>query len=461
MATFDQGTRDLMPLLSTRFSLELSFVQVVRLGLLVVALHATVGPGLLLADEPRYIVTQSADETVVRVSAIDQQVLSSDLIVALSAVADLDAQALAGKLPQGDFDLSKKQTRVTLLLLEKALRGRAELAIEQDKSGDAVALLIAIDREQLESDNRKRKEKTRKWLGTVGKVSGHSIEELSWGLRGLDPLILQPGQPLIVLVHGLQGSHDSLAGLERELTGGGCACVTYAYPNDGPLVDSARRLASDLRAAKLPAETPMILITHSMGGLVARRMLEDSVLDDSHVRQLIMICPPSLGSNLAYLPASLDWHEHLHDRPVDSLPEFVFRSSMDGLNEAQADLRPDSRFLLDLNARARNPRVRYSILLGTRSPATQAQLDAASQKLNQLTDMSKTAQLFAPRLHKIFDHPQELTPGEGDGAVAVERGRLAGVEDVVLLPMEHWTVTKHLDDDDGKQLVREVLHRLK
>ena len=447
--------------LSNRCHLRLTWIQVALYGVLVVALPTVISPARLLAEGPRHTLTQSAEETVVRIPAIDQQVLSSDLITALSAVADLDSRALAGKLPPGDFDLSKKRTRVTLLLVEKALRGRAELAIEQDKSGDAVALLIAIDREQLESDNRKRKEKTRKWLGTVGKVSGNSVEELSWGLRGLDQLMLPPGEPLIVLIHGLQGSHDSLAELRRELTRAGHACVTYAYPNDGPLAESSQRLAADLKAAKLPAETPLIFITHSMGGLVARRMLEDSDLDDSRVRQLIMICPPNLGSNLAYLPASLDWHEHWHERPVDSLPEFVFRTSSDGLNEARSDLRPESRFLLDLNSRERNPRVQYSILLGTCSPATKAQLDFVSRKLDNLEDKSQTAQLFAPRLRKIFDHPLELTPGEGDGAVAVERGRLAGVEDVVLLPMEHWTVTKHLTDDDGKKLVREVLQRLK
>ena len=447
--------------LSNRFHLRLSLIQVALYGVFVVALPAVISPARLLAEGPRHTLTQSAEETIVRIPAIDQQVLSSDLMTALLAVADLNGQALVGKLPQGDFDLSKQRTRVTLLLVEKALRGRAELAIEQDKSGVAVALLIAIDREKLESDSRKTKEKTRKWLGTIGKVSGHSIEELSWGLRGLDLLKLTPGEPLVVLIHGLQGSHDSLAELQRELVQEGHACATYAYPNDGPLVDSSQRLAGDLRAAKLPAETPLILITHSMGGLVARRMLEYPDLDDSRVRQLIMICPPTMGSNLAYLPASLDWHEHWHERPVDSLPEFVFRTSADGFNEARSDLRPDSRFLLDLNARERNPRVRYSILLGTRSPATKAQLDAVSRKLEELEDKSQTAQLFAPRLHKIFDHPLELTPGEGDGAVAVERGRLAGVEDVVLLPMDHWTVTKHLADEDGKQLVQEVLQRIR
>ena len=237
--------------------------------------------------------------------------------------------------------------------------------------------------------------------------------------------------------------------------------MTYAYPNDGPLIDSAKRLAEDLRAAELPADAPLILITHSMGGLVARRMLEDPDLDDSRVRKLIMIAPPNHGSNLAYLPAGLDWHEHLHERPVESLPEFVFRSSNDGLNEAQNDLRPISRFLLDLNARKRNPRVRYSILLGTRSPVTQDQLDSVSRKLEKLTDKSETAQLFAPRLRKIFDHPLELTPGKGDGAIAIESGRLDGVEDLLLLPMEHWTVTNHLSDEDGKRLVLEVLDRVK
>ena len=88
-------------------------------------------------------------------------------------------------------------------------------------------------------------------------------------------------------------------------------------------------------------------------------------------------------------------------------------------------------------------------------------LDAVSRKLNQFTDKSDTAQLFAPRLHKIFDHPLELTPDQGDGAVAVERGRLAGVEDVIALPIDHWTATEELTGPDGQRLMREVLDRLR
>lgn len=414
----------------------------------------------LRADEPHYTLTQSADETFIRISAIREEVAFDDLVHGLSAMGDLDSTGLARKIPDRGIDLSKKRTLVTLHLIEKALHGRAELGIERDDAGVAQALIIAVDRERVERDRQKSRRVSRKWLSAAGAISGHNIEELAWGVRGLDHVQLQPGQPLVVLIHGLQGSHDSLASLQRELTQAGHVCVTYAYPNDGPILDSAQRLARDLRSLEMPAESEFILVTHSMGGLVARRVVEDPDLDEPRIHRLIMIAPPSAGSNLAYLPASLDWHEHLKKRPVDSLPEFVFRSSSDGLNEAQHDLHPNSRFLLELNERPRNPRVQYSILLGTRSPATQAQLDAVSRQLDRLTEKSDTVQLFSPRLKKIFDHPLELTPGQGDGAVAIDRGRLAGVADVTLLPMDHWTATEDFSGDDGIQLAREVLNRL-
>ena len=147
------------------------------------ALLAASDPDLLVADEPRYTLTQTAAETIVRIKAVDQQVQSSDLVTALSAVADLDGKAVAGKLPEGDFHLSKKRTRLSLFLVEKALGGRAELVIEKNSSGEAVALIIAIDREQLEADHHRATQQARNWLGAIGTVSDHSIEELSWGLR--------------------------------------------------------------------------------------------------------------------------------------------------------------------------------------------------------------------------------------------------------------------------------------
>lgn len=57
-------------------------------------------------------------------------------------------------------------------------------------------------------------------------------------------------------------------------------------------------------------------------------------------------------------------------------------------------------------------------------------------------------------------HPEEQTPGRGDGAVALARGRLAGVSDTVKLPIDYWTATDYLDTPVGQQLIREVLQRV-
>ncbi len=412
------------------------------------------------ADDPRYTITQNADDTFIRIPATDGKIASDLLMNALSASAQLDGTGLSRHL-KGDLDLSRNRTEFTFLLIEKALSDRADLGIERDGAGRPLAMVIVIDREKLEADARSAKRKARQWMASIDPEANDHVAELSWGLRGAESLDLRSGQRLVVLVHGIQGGHDSLAGLQAALTKAQHRCATYAYPNDGPIAESAQRLSRDLRALRLDEGASIALVSHSMGGLVARRIIEDAALDDPRVDRLVMIAPPNQGSNMAYLPGSLDWHEHLWRRPVDQLPKFVFRSTVDGLNEAQDDLQPESRFLLDLNARSRNLRVQYSILLGTNSPSSPQQLAQANQQLNNATTKSATARLFAPRLKKIFDHPLELTAGQGDGAVAVERGQLAGVKDVQLLPMDHWTVTHQIHTEAGQALVQEISRRLK
>ena len=427
------------------------------LGFLVLA-GAADSPGFA-ADVP-YEIEHSINETQVRIPALHQEIQSRDLLAALSDAAEFDGQVLAEKFPEGDFDLSKRRTLASIRVIEKLLNDRALFEVEKDKQGTAQALLIHINREKLEADRREKQAKIRRAANAVGPVIGLSTSDLQWGLRGIEPKKLVAGQRVVILVHGLQGSHDSLEGLIPPLCRQGYPYGTFAYPNDGPIADSVQLLDRELKALDLPDGVHITLVTHSMGGLVARSLVENPRLHDPRIDRLVMICPPNHGSNLAYLPPGLDLHEHLHDRPVSELPEFVFRSTVDGFNEAQHDLRPQSRFLLQLNARPRNPSVRYSILLGSVSPASAAQLDAVGEKLDDWSEQSDTFRFFAPKLRKCLDHPEELTPGQGDGAVALARGRLAGVSDTVELPIDHWTATDHLDTPVGQQLIREVLQRV-
>lgn len=413
-----------------------------------------------LASEVPYRIEYSVDEIQVRVPALNQEVLSRDLLAALSDVAEWDGQVLAEKLPRGGFVLSKRRTMVSLKLIEKLLSDRAQIEIEKDPQGTAQALVIQIDRQKIEEDRRKKQAKVRQLVASAGSSIGLSTEDLNWGLRGINSQQIMSGDRLVILIHGLQGSHDSLQGFIAPLRRSGVHCGTFAYPNDGPITDSTQRLALELKSLSLPENVAITLVTHSMGGIVARGVVEDPALCDPRIDRLVMICPPNHGSNLAYLPPGLDLHEHLHDRPVSELPELLFRSTVDGYNEAQHDLRPQSRYLLQLNSRPRNPAVRYSILQGTSSPVTTAQLDAVGKRIDEWSQRSDTFRFLAPRVRKCLDHPLELTPGAGDGAVAVVRGRLIGVSDIVELPIDHWTATDHLETEAGQQLIREVVTRV-
>jgi hypothetical protein len=80
-----------------------------------------------------------------------------------------------------------------------------------------------------------------------------------------------------------------------------------------------------------------------------------------------------------------------------------FDSVLDGLNEARFDLQPESELLVDLD---------------------------------------------------------EFVDGLGDGAVTVERGRLEGVDDTIVLSPSHGSITSALEDEDSRRLVAEKVARL-
>jgi hypothetical protein len=67
---------------------------------------------------------------------------------------------------------------------------------------------------------------------------------------------------------------------------------------------------------------------------------------------------------------------------------------------------------------------------------------------------------LGPRLEELLVDLDELVDGLGDGAVAVERGRLDGVDDTIVRSFRHTTITSALNDDTSRNLVAEILARL-
>jgi pimeloyl-ACP methyl ester carboxylesterase len=269
-----------------------------------------------------------------------------------------------------------------------------------------------------------------------------------------------PDAPLVVLIHGFNSSTDKNAGILAPLRAAGLPIAAFVYPNDWELERSAALLSQALtELAKQHGDRRVALITHSMGGLVARACIENPELDPGNVVRLIMIAPPTHGSLMAHASFAGDLWEHWIARRDGSVWRRWKDSVVDGLGEASDDLVPGSPFLTTLNARPRNARVQYAIFLGTHSPVTAGEMQLARWALGRAARREMLAR-YAGSVDAMLADMDEVIDGRGDGVVAVKRGRLEGVDDTVELPFDHLNCTDAPEDDAVRQLQTELLARL-
>jgi pimeloyl-ACP methyl ester carboxylesterase len=268
-------------------------------------------------------------------------------------------------------------------------------------------------------------------------------------------------QPVVILVHGFNSTPAQNVALIKPICEAELPCGTFAYPNDHTIAASAQLLSCELRrfAARYPGR-PVILVCHSMGSLVARACIEDASCNPGNVQRLIMIAPPTHGSMIAHFAVGTDMWEHWIARKNGGPWRRVRDSIIDGLGEAADDLCPGSEFLHELNSRPRNPRVRYSILLGTGARIEEEQLmwvrESICEKLAKLPGGERSAD----RLAEILNDIDELVAGKGDGVVAVKRGRLDGVSDTLIMPFGHLAVTGEPHNDMLREVQQAVLERV-
>ncbi|MEM6797930.1 MAG: hypothetical protein AAF589_00315 [Planctomycetota bacterium] len=278
---------------------------------------------------------------------------------------------------------------------------------------------------------------------------------------GLQPAPVADARRLVVSVHGYNSNAESGARLLKRAERSGLACAHFAYPNDQPLAESAHLLAGELRRLQVQRpERKVSLVAHSMGGLVARAVVEDPRLCAGTVDQLIMVGPPTHGSELARVAVGTDLWEHWLDRSSGSPWRRTRDSITDGLGEAARDLTPGSKFLVELNKRPRNARVRYTLILGSKAAVTDQQMEWLRRRLcGALSSIG--ARDSAGRLDNCLRQFDEVVDGKGDGVVAIGRARLEGVDDVVTLPFGHLEIVE--DDATGPALDAQnvIVERLK
>lgn len=268
-------------------------------------------------------------------------------------------------------------------------------------------------------------------------------------------------KPVVVVIHGYNSCPERNQAMADAIRAAGFPTGMFSYPNDYTIVTSAQLLSSELRRFHhRHPERRVVLVCHSMGGMVARACVEDSLYDPGNVERLILIAPPTRGTAIAHFAVGTDVWEHWLARREGGPWQRIRDSVIDGLGEAAEELVPDSTFLADLNARPRNPRVEYTVILGTGASMTAAEIEWIRESVIAKLTKVPGAKSGVEKLEALLGDMDELVEGKGDGVVAVSRGRLDGVSDTLVLPFGHLSVTGKPANDVVRQVQQLVVERL-
>ncbi|MFO7896341.1 MAG: alpha/beta fold hydrolase [Candidatus Cloacimonadales bacterium] len=200
----------------------------------------------------------------------------------------------------------------------------------------------------------------------------------------------------VVLIHGLGDVKLSMLKLKNEIEAAGFATYNIGYP----FGKKVEEVATDEFAAAIAAcqEYDKIhLVTHSMGGLIARYYLSDNRLPAGS--RIVMLSPPNQGSQVA-------------DYFADSRLYNLFYGA------AGQDVSTDSKLLDKLKPL----KYEVGIIAGDRS--------------------------FNP----FFS---DLLPGADDGKVAVQSTKLAEMTDFMTISATHLMIKYH------PEVARQTIHFLK
>ncbi len=233
----------------------------------------------------------------------------------------------------------------------------------------------------------------------------------------------------VVLIHGLDDPGKIWQNLAPALIQADFNVWVMRYPNDQPIVESARLFFDEMKSLRQRDVDRISIVAHSMGGLVSREMLTRPEIDYTAsaatgqvpaVISLIMVGTPNHGSQMARVRVFAEMRDQLA-RLAKGDTNWL-GSILDGAGEAKIDLLPGSRFLTELNARPHPAGVNMLIIAGVTSPWKESDINRwVSDTRRKVPDEQQKW------IDELGQNMISLTHGLGDGLVTVESTRLAGV----------------------------------
>lgn len=364
--------------------------------------------------------------------------------VAIDAAGDVPVAEIVDRLARAS-GISVERPPAGLSLSTRGLSRALARAMLAEALGPGVEvafrpgwMVLTIDEYRLAPDRQGE------WAGRLRDLSARAAEAArrreNYGMRGRASYRPNdPGRPTVCLVHGLNSSSGGFVHLIPWLEEAGYGVVVHDYPFNRPIAESCERFARDWSAFRKQAgeRRPWAILAHSMGALLARSLIEDDATWGGDVSSMILVAPVNSGSHLARMQTMIQLVEGLQSIRSKKTARAMLDLS-EGVGEAANDMLPGSPFLVAMNRRPRRAGVPYHIIagdVGFLDREGRARIEARLDLLNRNAGIfGRLAQAATADVPALLD---ELTDGTGDGCVAVDRTRLAGVSDHVSVHANH------------------------
>ncbi len=362
----------------------------------------------------------------------------------LAKALQLDQASIAEMLPEGEIRLDSPAVSLSLLAINLAAGNRLSFAVTQNEEQHN-GLLIRCDPSLLRLENNDAR---------ASQVMIHHDE--AW-LEGAD------GRPLVLCLHGLNGTHESFDGLRANLRSRGYRSAAISYEPQRPIARLAREVSKEIAAhlGPSPRRHDLVIVGHSMGGLIAREWTNNAALENEAIIGLITIGTPHRGSAWATLPPLMNLFAKGEFGVGDVNDVILHTPSSPELR----DIAPGSAFLEELNARDNRPNVRYTSVIGVGSPVDATTVEKIQRTFRQLERRDGFVRLIRPRIKPLLSGFDELVDGRGDGIVAAKSAAMRATSDLVRVDLSHFDLIRPLggkpaSEKDGHPVWQIVIDRV-
>ncbi len=202
----------------------------------------------------------------------------------------------------------------------------------------------------------------------------------------------------VVLLHGLARSDSSMKKMEKRLNKEGYHVINVSYPSTKASIDVLAKEAIDRGLQSCHKDSKVHFVTHSLGGILLRYYLEENTIEN--LGRVVMLGPPNQGSEVVDI--------------LDGLPVFKWINGPAGMQLGTGENSVPKK-LSDAD-------FDLGIIAGNRS-------------INWMNSM--------------------MLPGADDGKVAVEKTRLEGMNDHIIMNVSHPFIMKN------NKVIQQVIHYLK